>query len=74
MVANFPTAHAFAPNNGGVTLSVTTELDEPGRAYYMVVLSSAAPPSAAQVRTCGATRDGRLLTRHLPFLKRCSVI
>ncbi len=35
VVANTPTVHAFAPNNGGVTLSVTTELDEPGRAYYM---------------------------------------
>jgi hypothetical protein len=36
------------------------ELDEPGRAYYLVALSTAAPPSAEQVRTCGATRDGNM--------------
>lgn len=62
VVGNAPTVHAFQPNNGGVTLSVTTELDEPGRAYYMVVLATAAPPTSEQVRTCGATRDGNMRT------------
>lgn len=60
IVGNALTVHGFQPNNGGVTLSVTTELDEPGRAYYLVALATAAPPTAQQVRSCGATRDGNM--------------
>ena len=56
--SNTKATYGYAPNLGGVALEVTTSLDEPGMVFYMVVDASHTAPTAAQVKTCGATRDG----------------
>lgn len=56
--SNAKALYAYAPNLGGVALEVTTSLDEPGTVFYMATLASDTAPTSAQVKACGASRDG----------------
>ena len=56
--ANAAATYAYRPNLGGVQLEVTTSLDEPGTVYYLAALATDATPTTAEVKACGASRDG----------------
>lgn len=56
--ANVAATYAYRPNLGGVQLEVTTSLDEPGTVYYLAALATDGAPTVAEVKACGASRDG----------------
>jgi len=55
---NKASEYTFAPNDGGVSLGLTVQLDEPGRAYYVVVPTGSAAPSAGEVKSMPASYQG----------------
>ena len=41
-----------------ISVTVTTSLDEPGVVYYLAASDTVTAPTPAQIKACGATRDG----------------
>lgn len=41
-----------------ISITVATSLDEPGVVYYLAALDTVTAPTPAQIKACGATRDG----------------